>query len=162
MICGLGAIINDGVLLKPRLVRARLAADGTVVEDYCGPEPVRRVLPIETARYFARDVLVGVVNGTGSARNAAIAGYQVLGKTGTAQVACQDRRGYEPNAYLSSFMGAAPARDPSVAVVVMIRKPNPHKGYYGGVVSAPVVGDVLAATLAYLQVPPDGEALASR
>ena len=162
LICGLGAIINDGVLLRPRLVRARLAADGTVVEEFSGAEPVQRVLPVETARYFSRDVLVGVVNGTGSARNAAIPGYQVLGKTGTAQVACQDRRGYEPNAYLASFMGAAPARDPAVAVVVMIRKPNPLKGYYGGVVSGPVVGDVLAATLAYLQVPPDGDALASR
>ncbi len=156
------AIVNDGVLLKPRLVRARLASDGAVVEEFWGPDPVRRVLPVEVARYFTQDVLVSVVNGTGSAHNAAIPGYQVLGKTGTAQVAYANRRGYEPGAYLSSFMGAAPARDPRVAVLVMIQRPNPAKGYYGGVVSAPVVGDVLASTLAYLQVPPDEGAVAAR
>ena len=75
------------------------------------PEPVRRVLPIEAARYLSKEVLVAVVNG-GSGRRAALPNYQVVGKTGTAQVPYEDRRGYEPEAYLASFMGAAPADDP--------------------------------------------------
>jgi cell division protein FtsI (penicillin-binding protein 3) len=163
MVTAFSAIANDGVRLKPRLIRARLDDEGSVVDEFTGPEPVGRALPIETARYFTKQVLVAVVNGTGSASNAAIPGYQVLGKTGTAQVPYADRRGYEPNAYLASFVGAAPAEDPQVAVLVMIRKPNPVKGYYGGVVSAPVVGDVLASTLAYLQVPPtEGRAASAR
>jgi cell division protein FtsI/penicillin-binding protein 2 len=147
------AILNDGVLLRPRVVRAVLSADGEVMEEHVGPGPVRRVLPIETARYLSKEVLAAVVNG-GSGRRAALPNYQVVGKTGTAQVPYEDRRGYEPEAYVASFMGAAPADDPRVGVLVMIRKPDPRLGYYGGVVSAPAVRQILAETLAYLQVPP--------
>ena len=64
-------------------------------------------------------------------------------------------RGYEPDAYLASFIGAAPADDPQVAVLVMVRRPNPKLGYYGGTVSAPAVKSILGKTLAYLQVPPE-------
>lgn len=154
------AIVNDGVLLKPRLVRAKLSPEGQVREEFTGPNAVRRVLPAEVARYFTETVLVAVVNGTTSARHARVDGYQVLGKTGTAQMAYLDRRGYEPNAYMGSFIGAAPARDPQVAVLMMIERPNPAIGYYGGVMSAPAVSDILTATLAYLRVPKDGELLA--
>ena len=150
------AILNDGVLLRPRVVRALLSAEGEVVEEFVGPGPVRRVLPIETARYLSKEVLAAVVN-DGSGRRAALPDYQVVGKTGTAQVPYEDRRGYEPEAYVASFMGAAPADDPRVAVLVMIRKPNPRLGYYGGVVSAPAVREILAETLAYLQVPPQAK-----
>jgi cell division protein FtsI/penicillin-binding protein 2 len=147
------AIVNDGVLLRPRLIRAFLSPDGHVLEEFEGPDAVRRALPTDVARYFSQQVLVQVVNG-GSGRRAALSGYQVLGKTGTAQLPYRDRRGYEPDAYLSSFLGAAPAEDPRVAVLVMIERPDPQLGYYGSVVSAPAVREILADALAYLQVPP--------
>jgi len=146
------AIINDGVLLRPRLIRAFLSPDGRVLEEFTGPDPARRVLPTEVAGYLSQQVLVKVVNG-GTGRRAALAEYQVLGKTGTAQVPYEDRRGYEPDAYLGSFLGAAPAEDPRVAVLVMIKRPNPRLGYYGGVIAAPAVREILAEALAYLQVP---------
>lgn len=155
------AILNDGVSLRPRVLRALLSPEGTVVEEFVGPQPVRRVLPIETARYLSQEVLVAVVNG-GSGRRAALPNYQVLGKTGTAQVPYEDRRGYEPEAYLASFVGAAPAEDPRLAVLVMINRPNPRLGYYGSVVSAPAVREILAETLAYLQVPPQTNGAASQ
>ncbi|MCH7814585.1 MAG: penicillin-binding protein 2, partial [Planctomycetes bacterium] len=147
------AMVNDGVLLRPRVVRAYLRPDGTVDREFTGPDPVRRVLPKATARYLVNEVLVKVVE-EGGGHRAALAGYRVFGKTGTAQVPYDDRRGYEPGAYLGSFIGAAPLENPRVVVLVMIKKPNPRLGYYGGVVSAPVVGDILGRTLAYLQVPP--------
>jgi len=159
LIAAFCAILNDGVLLRPRVVRALLSPEGKVLQEFAGPDPVRRVLPTETARYFSQEVLVAVVN-DGSGRRAALPAYQVVGKTGTAQLPYEDRRGYEPDAYVASFVGAAPAEDPRVAVLVMIRKPNRSMGYYGGVVSAPVVREILAQTLAYLQVPPRTESAA--
>jgi len=78
-----------------------------------------------------------------------------MGKTGTAQVPRKDRRGYEAGAYLGSFVAAAPASDPVVAALVMIRKPNAHKAYYGGTVAAPAVKAILEQVLPYLNVPPD-------
>ena len=153
LITALAAIANDGVLLRPRVVRAVLSAEGDVVEEFKGPVPVRRVLPTEVARYFAREVLARVVN-DGGGKDAAVPGYQVFGKTGTAQVPRVGRRGYEPGAYLSSFMGAVPTEEPRVAALIMIKKPNPSTGYYGSIVSAPAVGRILADVLAYLEVPP--------
>jgi len=56
---------------------------------------------------------------------------------------------------LGTFVGAAPVRDPELVVLVMVRRPNPEVGYYGGVVSAPAVRKILEEALAYLNVPPD-------
>ena len=154
------AIINDGVLLRPRMIRAFLSPDGRVLEEFTGPDPARRVLPTEVAGYLSRQVLVKVVT-DGTGRRAALAEYQVLGKTGTAQVPHEDRRGYEPDAYLGAVLGAAPAEDPRVAVLVMIKKPNPRLGYYCATVAAPAVREILAETLAYLQVPPTTKSVAT-
>ncbi len=159
LIAAFCAIANDGILLKPRLVRAKLSPEGIPVEEFSGPDPVRRVLPSSVADYFVRTVLTGVVNGTTSARNARVAGYQVFGKTGTAELSYKDRAGYEPGAYMSAFVGAAPADDPRIAVLVMIQYPNPKIGYYGGVVSGPAVSEILSAALPYLGVEPEDPAI---
>ncbi|UCE61258.1 MAG: penicillin-binding protein 2 [Phycisphaerales bacterium] len=150
------AMVNDGVLLKPRLVRRLLGPNGEVVESFDSPEIVRRVLATEVARFMAKEVLVAVVEDvSGSGRRAKLDDFTVLGKTGTAKLPYSDRSGYEPGAYLATFMGAAPVEDPQLVAVVMVRRPNAKIGYYGGVVSAPAVGEILEATLAYLEVPPD-------
>ena len=145
------AIANGGVLLRPRLVKAELAADGSVLESFERPEVIRRVIPEEVARYLAEDVLVAVVERGGRALD--IGEYRMFGKTGTAQVPAKDRRGYEPNAYLSSFVGGSPADDPELAVLVMVRKPNPNIGHYGRVVAGPAVRDIMDSALRYLEVP---------
>lgn len=154
LVSAFSALVNDGVLMRPRLVRRLLAADGQVVESFEQPEVVRRVIPSKVARYVAEELLVGVVE-EGSGTAARVEGYRVLGKSGTAKLTHADRKGYEAGAYLSNFLGAAPAADPRVAVLVMVRRPQADKGYYGGKVAAPAVARILEGTLAYLQVPRD-------
>jgi len=152
--CAFCAIVNEGVLLRPRLIWKLVSADGRVVEAYDTPEMVRRVVSSDVARYVATQALVSVVEeGSGHAATSRL--YSVLGKTGTAKLPYRDRSGYEPGAYLSTFIGAAPASRPQIAALVMIRRPNPKLGYYGGKVVAPAVGTILESALTYLEVPPD-------
>lgn len=153
--------LNDGVQLRPKLVKAILAADGRLVSSFDDPEPVRRVSSIDTARYMSREALVSVVE-RGNVRTALDGPYRVLGKTGTARLLRADRSGYETGAYLSLFVGAAPVFDPQVVTVVMIRRPNARLGYYGAKVAAPVAGKILAQTLAYLGVEPQPRLAANR
>jgi cell division protein FtsI (penicillin-binding protein 3) len=146
------AFANGGKLVQPYVIRAVLAADGRVVRDFSDRGPQRRVLSAAIANVMRDKVLVGVVNrGT----KAQLSSYQVFGKTGTAQIAKKGGGGYENGAYVGSFVGAAPARDPQLVVFVAIRRPDPSLGYYGNTVAAPVVREVLGHALAYLQVPPD-------
>ncbi len=152
LINAFAAIVNDGVLLRPRLVKKLLKPDGEVAYLFQSPRIVRRVVSSKVARYMARDLLVSVVE-NGSGRRARSGPYRVLGKTGTAKLAYPDRSGYEPGAYLSLFVGAAPATEAQIVVLVMIRRPNQNIGYYGATVAAPVVGEILAKTLLYLEVP---------
>jgi len=152
------ALVNHGHLLRPRIIRAKLAADYGMQESFDGPDIIRRVLPEKLATYMRDEALLGVVQEGGEPLDAAP--YVMCGKTGTAQVPYMGRKGYEPNAYLSSFIGAAPADDPQVVVLVMVRKPNRSIGYYGRVVAGPVVRDVVRQVLTYLEVPASASALA--
>ncbi|HEY3242018.1 MAG TPA: penicillin-binding protein 2 [Phycisphaerae bacterium] len=152
------ALCNDGVLLRPRLVKALLNADGTVKQSFDEPRVLRQVVPTEIAHWIVQKAMVAVV--AESAHTDSLLGeYRIAGKTGTAQVPYPHRRGYQPEAYLSSFMGTAPADHPQVVALVMIYKPNPRKGYYGRVVSLPAVRDILVGSLGYLQVSLDPAAL---
>ncbi len=148
------AILNDGVQLRPRLVRAILSPDGRVVKSFDDPEPLRRVASVDTARYMSREALVSVVE-HGSVGRAVKGPYRVLGKTGTAKLPYENQRGYERGAFLSLFVGAAPVFDPQIVTVVMIRRPNAKLGYYGATVAAPAAGKILAQALAYLGVEPE-------
>lgn len=154
------ALVNDGVLLRPRVVRAQLDAQGGVVESHDQPDVVRRVLESRWAEYMREEVLTGVVLKGGLELDARP--YSMCGKTGTAQVPYANRRGYEPDVYLSSFMGAAPVDNPEIAVLVMIRKPNPAIAHYGRVVAGPAVRDIVRSVLGYLQVPPPVEVAEGR
>ena len=143
---------NGGILVQPHVIRAVLAADGRVLSDFSDPPAIGRILPEETADLMKRDLLASVVRrGTGT--GAALSSHQVFGKTGTAQIAKKGGGGYEKNAYVGSFVGAAPMNDPQLVIFVAIRKPNPRKGYYGGTVAAPVAREILAHAMAYLQIP---------
>jgi cell division protein FtsI (penicillin-binding protein 3) len=164
--CGLGAIVNEGVLLKPRVVRGLYGADGSAVWEAPLREEVRRVMRRDVAMYLTRKSLRGVVCDGGGLR-ASLDDWRVLGKTGTAQVAWDRNRakalglqnvsGYEPRAYTGSFIGAAPAEDPQLVVVMMIHRPDADRGYYGGLVAAPGVRRILGRTLSYWGVPTSPE-----
>jgi len=146
------ALANDGTLYQPRIVRGIVGAQGNTVADFSEPIRVRQVLDPTAARQFRLKALAAVVS-EGTGKNAALPDYQVFGKTGTAQIARQDRRGYVPGKYVGSFVGGAPAENPRAVVVVSLFGPS-GKYYYGGTVSAPAAGAILADTLAYMQIPP--------
>lgn len=146
------ALCNDGVLYRPRIVRGVVSAAGEVLEDDSRPVPIRRVLDARVAREFRVQALAETVR-SGTGRAARIPGYQVFGKTGTAQIA-RPGAGYIPGAYVGSFLGAAPCTEPRAAVIVSLYRPS-REAYYGGTVAAPTVARILGDTLHYLQVPPE-------
>ncbi len=146
------AIANGGRLVRPRLVRRIAYPDGRV-ETFEPPQP-ERVLSEETAR-TVRDLLVGVVeHGTG--RKAAIPGFAVAGKTGTAQKAGVG--GYQAGRYVASFVGFAPSENPRVVGLVLIEEPRGGK-YYGGDIAAPVFAHIVSQALGILRVAPEEQRL---
>jgi cell division protein FtsI/penicillin-binding protein 2 len=154
LVTAFAAIVNDGILLKPKIVKKLLGPSGEIIESFETPQIVRRVVSSQVARFVSRDLLVSVVE-NGGGRRAKVGPYRVLGKTGTAKLTYPDRSGYEPGAYQSTFVGAAPVAHPQAVVAVLVRRPNPSLGYYGSTVAAPIVGEILAETLSYLQVEPE-------
>jgi len=138
------SLANGGVLYKPRLAIK-------VGEHEIPPEPLRQVLRSEVVRRFMTPTLVRVVT-EGTGKRARIPGYQVGGKTGTAQVL---GAGGTTVGYVSSFVAFAPARDPRFLVLVLLNKPRRDKGTpYGGTVAAPAVKRILERCLGYAEVPP--------
>jgi cell division protein FtsI (penicillin-binding protein 3) len=137
------AIANDGEWVQPHLV-----------DHVAGSPPVaprrRRILDpgVDTQ---LRTMLKGVVSDQGTAELAAIPGYAVAGKTGTAQKAGPD--GYIPGAYVATFVGMVPASRPRLLVLVTIDEP--HGQIYGGLVAAPAFEQIASFDRQYLEVPPD-------
>lgn len=147
LVTAVAAVANDGILMKPQLVREVRDAEGKIVERY-EPEEVRRVISAETSRVLKEQLENVVVNGTG--KNAFVEGYRVGGKTGTAQVVGQG--GYVSGKYVASFAGFAPADDPQIVALVMVAEPQGGM-YYGSQVAAPVFQAVARDVLRYLRVP---------
>ncbi len=142
-----GTLANGGVRLAPRLVAGVLNEDGSV-EPTPQPEPVR-VVTEKTARTVL-SMMEAVVSEKGTADKAKVDGYRIAGKTGTANRIGPTCGCYE--GYVASFIGVAPADDPSLVIAVTLN--NPKNGYYGGDLAAPVFADVTASSLALLQIPP--------
>ncbi|HEX3036827.1 MAG TPA: penicillin-binding transpeptidase domain-containing protein [Thermodesulfobacteriota bacterium] len=149
----LSAIANGGYLMKPFIVKRVIDPDGKVVQEG-KPEIIRRVISYDTA-VQAIEILEGVVSEDGTGKKAAVPGYGVAGKTGTAQVPDPKNGGYDSDRYMASFIGFAPADDPKLAFVVVVD--NPKKIHYGGVVAAPIFKEVMEKVLFYLGVPPERE-----
>lgn len=149
----MAAVANGGRLLEPVLLR-RVGAEELPVRQVR-----RRVVPERTARLVA-DMLTAVTGPDGTAPQAAIDGYLVAGKTGTAQKADHVHGGYAADRWVASFAGFVPARSPRLVISVVIDEPI--VAYYGGVVAGPVFRRVGEAALRHLGVPAatGGEALA--
>lgn len=142
-------IANDGLRVEPSLVAATISPDGTVVP---APEPeTTRVVTPETAKQV-RAMLETVIGEGGTAPQAAIPGYRVGGKTGTAQMYNEECRCY--SGVVASFIGMAPADAPRLVVAVSIM--NPRVGRYGGELGAPVFKRVMTYALQARQIPPTG------
>ena len=145
-------LANGGRLVHPYLVRAIVDGNGTITTRRDPSPAIGYVVKQDVAKWIVTNAMVGVVN-EGTGKRAQLEKWQVFGKTGTAQLARTDGRGYEENAYVASFVAGAPAEDPRAIVLVSIHKPNVAlgKGYNGGTVAAPVAAAILDKTLTYLQ-----------
>ena len=117
-----------------------------------GPVPGERVVDERVARELLQ-MMESVVSQDGTGGRAALAGYRVAGKTGTAWTAANG--GYSTERYKGTFGGVVPASRPRLAAIVMIDEPSGSK-YYGGDVAAPVFANVMAGALRLMGVPPDG------
>ena len=146
MVMATAAIANGGTLLEPHLVRATIK-DGVRTE--VEPRAIRTAINRETAAVLTQ-IMEGVVQ-RGTAKAAALPGYQVAGKTGTAQKIIDKR--YSSSDHYASFTGFVPSRRPALAILVVIDQPKAG-GYYGGVVAAPVFQRIADGALRHLAVPP--------
>jgi cell division protein FtsI (penicillin-binding protein 3) len=148
MLTAYNTVANGGVYVAPSLVTRVVDADGKA-REVRRPEP-RRVVSEETARAVTRMLEQVVTDGTGTA--AAVPGYRVAGKTGTASKPLEGAVGYEAGAYVASFAGFLPAGSPRLSAIVILDEPTP---YYGGLVSAPVFSQLAGYGVRVLAVPPD-------
>ena len=138
---------NGGVLMEPYIVQKIESNDGDIKHI---PRIKRRVISRATADIMKEDLRL-VVEGDGTGGNASSLEYEVAGKTGTAQKAKINMRGYDDGKYFSSFVGFAPVSNPKIVVFVGIDEPEGK--YYGGEVAAPGFKRIVEDTLHYLKVP---------
>ena len=137
------AIANGGMLVRPRLIDR---IDGRQVAG----SQRRRVVSRSVSERMLAMLRGVVVEGTG--REAAIPGYTVAGKTGTAAKIDPDGR-YSRSRYVASFVGLVPATKPRLVIMVMVDEPRGN--FYGGVVAAPAFKEIARFNLQHLEVPPD-------
>lgn len=144
-------IANGGYLVEPHLVARLTNPDGTVLREH-RPDPGERVISARTAEIMRNLCHEVVLHGTGD--KASIPEYRVGGKTGTAQVARTDGRGYAPGKYNTVFAGFAPIAYPRVVTVIVVREPAIRE-HWGGYVCGPVFREVVRDTLIRMSVPQD-------
>lgn len=133
------AIANGGVLNTPYIVESIKDAE-TGEAQITEPHQIRRVVSADTAAKM-RLMLVGVTSEKGTGVSAQVSGYNVAGKTGTAQKIKQVGKGYMKGGYIGSFGGFIPANDPKYVIFVGLDHPKKN-GYYGSVVAAPLFSKI--------------------
>lgn len=151
MITAACAVINGGRLMQPYLLKEAIAPDGTVLYR-TQPKVVSTPISEETSATM-RELLELVVS-EGGAKNAAIEGYRIGGKTGTAQVYKDGR--IARDVHIGSFLGFAPADDPRIALLVIVDEADVPVDY-GGTTAAPFARQILADVLPYLGCKPSSQ-----
>jgi cell division protein FtsI (penicillin-binding protein 3) len=152
LVTAVSAIANNGVLMKPYLVAAVTDQNNQTVQSFA-PHVVKRVVSESTARKVAT-ILKTVVAEGGTGTQAALQGFSVGGKTGTAKKIGPDGT-YSDDDYIASFVGFTPVDNPAITVLVIINEPR--KQYYGGIVAAPAFRRIAQETLNYLNIQPDSQ-----
>lgn len=142
------AMSNGGRLLVPRLVHSVRDQTGRALSTF---PPEVRAHPVDpsTSRLMGQIMSGSVRQGTG--QRAQVAGFMVSGKTGTAQIS-GPQGGYISGRYNAVFIGWTPTDAPVLAMAIVVRDPDPSKGYYGGAVAAPVFGRVGTEVMRYLRI----------
>ena len=151
MAMAVGALANDGVLMRPMLVKRLQDSDGNVIQQY-KPQSVRRVVSEETAKEMVK-ALKTVVSKDGTAPLAAITNYVVAGKTGTAQKVVDGK--YANDRFVVSFIGFFPADNPQICISIVMDSPKEGGRAFGGALCGPVFHEIAARCASYLNIPPD-------
>jgi cell division protein FtsI/penicillin-binding protein 2 len=147
MVMAMGAIANDGKLMRPMLVKALVDEEGGIVAE-SAPKVVRQVIDETTARKITQALKTAVRSGTG--KKAKLEFYDVAGKTGTAQKLVNGK--YSTEKHYISFIGFFPADDPELCIAVFMDQPS--KKAYGGEAAAPVWKRIAERVSSYLGIPP--------
>jgi cell division protein FtsI (penicillin-binding protein 3) len=143
------AVANGGTLMRPHVVRGLRTQDGTLAR-HVEPVVVRRVVSETTARTLLEMLTSVVEEGTG--KEAAVPGYAVAGKTGTAQKVDPATGRYSHRKIVASFVGAVPAESPRLVILVMIDEPETLR--WGGSIAAPAFREIARDAMKYLKVSP--------
>ncbi len=149
------AVANGGMLMRPILVRRVVDSGSGALLTVHEPTPVRRAVSRETSALLRAWMRTVVESEDGTGKKARIPGWQVAGKTGTAQKADPVTRRYSIDRRFSSFVGFAPAEAPRIVVGVFIDEPKGDR--YGGLVAAPVFKEVVEHALQSMGVAPTEE-----
>jgi len=149
LVTAASAIANGGSLMQPHMVAAISDHNGRIIER-TEPRVVRMAVSAKTAGIVKR-IMKTVITEGGTGVNAALEGYSVSGKTGTAQK-IDDSGKYARGKYVASFLGFAPADEPKVVILVVVNEPEGE--HYGGIVAAPAFKKIAHETLNYLNIPP--------
>jgi len=149
MLQSYAVLANDGVMMKPYIVERVVNASGFQLETE--PEEISRPITAETARTVGA-MLVRVIDG-GHAVKAAVDGYFMAGKTGTAQVVKENGTGYDANRHKDTFVGYGPVSDPQFVMLVKIDEPA--NALWAASSAAPLFGDIAQFLVNYMQIPPD-------
>jgi cell division protein FtsI/penicillin-binding protein 2 len=152
MVTAVAAVANGGFLMKPYVVERIVDDQGEIVTQ---PTVVRQVVSAQTAEQLGEMLVRAVERG---ADLAIVPGYEIAGKTGTAQIPVGDH--YDPELTIASFVGYAPADDPQFIALVKIDKPRLDP--WGAEVAAPVFRTIAERLFVLLDIPPDKVRLASR
>src|SRR5437660_3633018 len=156
MTVAMAAIANGGKLITPRIVKSIAADDGKTISSL-SPVVLRQVISPQTARQIG-DALRGVVSDRGTAAAAAIPGFTIAGKTGTAQKV-DPKGGYEQGKYVVSFSGYVPADHPEFVGLVVLDDAQTSKPElnYGGLVAGPIFSRIAEKAARYLDLEPHQE-----
>ncbi len=156
MTVAMATIANGGKLVTPRIVKSITTADGKTLTAF-SPQIVRQVISAETSRQVAT-ALRGVVSDRGTAAAAAVPGFTIAGKTGTAQKV-DPRGGYEHGKYVVSFTGFLPADHPEFVGLVVLddAKTSKPELNYGGLVAGPIFSRIAEKAARYLDLQPHPE-----
>jgi cell division protein FtsI (penicillin-binding protein 3) len=149
LVTAISAIANGGMLVRPRVVKHMLK--GAEIVPAGPPTQGRRILSESAARQVTTMLQGAVAWGTG--KGAAVDGYPVAGKTGTAQKYDASLGRYSSDKVVASFVGYLPADQPKVAIFVSLDEPR-GEGGWGGVAAAPVFSAIAQQSMRYLRVPP--------
>ena len=151
LVRAVSAVANEGKLMKTYIVKTVVDRNGLVIEEK-KPEITRQVISPATAEKTLA-MMMNVVN-EGTGKNGAIEGYQVGGKTGTAQKVTDGEK-YSNDEYISSFIGVAPINDPKIVILVVVD--NPKSSNHGSEVATPSFQRITKDILKYMKIKPTEE-----